>query len=234
MSSSNSVMQGPHQVAHTLMKRILPESLFSRIARSVAASAFSSVHRLGGPLLLVVGVVRHLVGPLDRATEHFRGGDFRRLAGEQRIECRTRVMRGRRRLAFRVVDAPFEAQDLRVLSKMKTCGVATGPYACDIDLRRAVVQPDEVEFFLFGALLHFFEGVGEIRIRQLIEPHRIGVIRVDGDQRDVPGRVVGGQLLDALLVGLRRRAMHAGEHHHEDVGLGEALVGVSLAVDARQ
>src|SRR4029079_19502223 len=43
-SSSNSAMQGPHQVAHTMMKRSLtPESWLARMAFSAATYAFSSV-----------------------------------------------------------------------------------------------------------------------------------------------------------------------------------------------
>ena len=101
-------------------------------------------------------------------------------------------------------------------------------------LGRAVVEVGEVEALVGRAHLHLLEGVGEVGEAHLVEPHGGGVVGVDRDERHAACAVVGDQLLEPLLVRLGRRAVVAGEYHHEHLGGGEVGERILLAVDPRQ
>ena len=101
-------------------------------------------------------------------------------------------------------------------------------------LRLAVVEVGEGEGLLLGPDLHVLERVAQVGVAQLVEPDGERVVRRDGDEGDALVLVVGVQLLDAVLVGLGRRAVVAGEDDDQHLGVGEVLQGVGLAVHARQ
>ena len=109
------------------MKRILPESLLARMALSMAASAFSSVTGSAAHFSLYLAYSATLSAHFTEQPNTLRGGDRRLLAGEQRIQ-RRRACR-----AWWPSDSRSESsmrpskRSLRALSKMNTCGVATGP-----------------------------------------------------------------------------------------------------------
>ncbi|HET6898986.1 MAG TPA: hypothetical protein VFK70_11580, partial [Vicinamibacteria bacterium] len=66
-----------------------------------------------------------------------------------------------------------------------------------------------------GADLHLLQRIAQVRVAQLVETHRLGIVRGDGDEGHAFGGEVVLQLLDALLVGLRGRTVVAGEHEDE-------------------
>jgi hypothetical protein len=96
----------------------------------------------------------------------------------------------------------------------------------------AVIEVREVELFVVRPNLHFFQRIAQVGIAQLIEPDRLRIVRRDCHESDPFVLIVGGQLLDPLLIRLGRRAVIAGEDNDEHLRL--VIVGqpVHLSVHA--
>ena len=57
---------------------------------------------------------------------------------------------------------------------------------------------------VFVADLHFFEGIANVGVTHLIEPHGVRIVRLNGDYGDAAIFVIFGNLLDSRFVELRR------------------------------
>ena len=204
------------------MKRSLPESALARMALSVATSAFSRVTGSAAHFSLYLAysttLSAHFTEQPNTRVE-VTGGSLpaSSASSASRVSCLV-ARDSRSESSMRP-----SKRSLRDLSKMNTCGVATGPILWPSSCFGPSSSHTKLNFSCLARSFSSSKESDEIRIRQLVEPHRVRVIRIDGDELHALGRVVGDQLLDALLVGLRRRAMRAGEHEHQDVRVLEGL-----------
>ena len=87
---------------------------------------------------------------------------------------------------------------------------------------------------VLGADLHVLEAVAQVAVAQFVQPHGLGVVGRDGHHGDLLVLVVRRKLLDAVLVGLGRGTVVAGEDDDQDLGVAERLQAVGLAVHAGQ
>jgi hypothetical protein len=85
-----------------------------------------------------------------------------------------------------------------------------------------------------GARRHVVQRVADVGVSHFVEPNRVRIVGLDRDQRDSAVFVVCGQLLDAALVKLRRRAMIAGKRDDQNFTRRVFLQAVRLPVDCRE
>ena len=173
------------------------------------------------------------VGPFDRAAEGARGGHGDRLTCEHRFEGVTGVVGLHLGGVVVVVDPPAEAE-LALAVEEKHVRRGDGAVGLGGGLRVAVVEEREIEVVVAGAELHVVQRVAEVGVAELVEPHGLGIVRRDGDDGDAAVLVVGGELLDAIFVGLGRGTVVAGEDDCQDVGVGEVSERIGFAVDPGQ
>ena len=75
----------------------------------------------------------------------------------------------------------------------------------------AVLEYIDVEMPVLGPDFHLFEAVADIRIAQFTQPHRLGIVGLDRDQRYAAAAIIVSQLLDAVFVKLRGWTVIAGK-----------------------
>ena len=81
---------------------------------------------------------------------------------------------------------------------------------------------------------HFRERIAQVGVAQFVEANGLGIVRIDGQERDSFLLVIVHDLLQPLLVVLCGRAMIAGKHDRQDVRLFEVLERIFLSIHARQ
>jgi len=96
----------------------------------------------------------------------------------------------------------------------------------------AVVKIWVVKAAEFGTDLHLFKGIAHVRIAELVELDRFGIVGFDGNQRHPAILVVRRELPDASFIELRGRAMIAGENEDENFASGVVFEAMLLVVDA--
>ncbi len=85
-----------------------------------------------------------------------------------------------------------------------------------------------------GADFHLRQRIADVGVTQLIEPHGLRIIRLDGHERRAAAPIIGRKLFDPRLVHLRGRAMVTGENNHQNFARGKVFQTVSLVIYARQ
>ena len=95
-----------------------------------------------------------------------------------------------------------------------------------------VIQVRKVEAPFGCTDLHLVKMIRQIRVAQLIEAQRTGIIRRNGDQLYASRSVVFRELYEAFLVGLRRRTVVGGEDEHQQLCIRIVCQRVHLAIDA--
>jgi hypothetical protein len=101
--------------------------------------------------------------------------------------------------ALIVIDAAFVAE-LTLFIEEEDVRRSLGPVSLRHGLRRAVVQVGEIKVAVLRTELHFLEAVAHVRHLHLIDPKRVGIVRLDGDQRHPLSVVVRGEPLDSILI----------------------------------
>ena len=225
-------MHGPHQVAQKSTSSTFPGRT---LAQRFQPGGVDEI-QLHGLLL----DFRHLGGaafffrrPLDGTAESWSlrcSHGFVRKDGIDRVPCVLPFDEGNARA---IVDAALIAQLARLIEDkdVRRGGRAILARCC---LRFAVVEIREIEVAVLGPDFHFVERIGEIGVAHFVEADRFRIVGLDGNNGDAAVAIIGGELLDAVLVELSGGTVIAGEDDSKDLGGGEIGEMVSLAVDTRQ
>ena len=156
-----------------------------------------------------------------------------RFTGEQRFDGVARFVLGHEFFALAAVDASLVAEDALVVEDESVRG--RGRPVLERDrLGGAIGEIREVEVAILGADPHFGEGIADVGVSHFAVADGVRVVGIDGDHGYAAIAVIGGKLLDALLIHLRDGAVIAGED--QDQHFAGAVFGqvVELAVDAGQ
>ena len=84
-----------------------------------------------------------------------------------------------------------------------------------------------------GADLHVIKRVADIRVTHLVQPHRAGIVWLNGHKGDATISIIRYQLFQTRLVQLRRRTVIASEGDDQQLALGIVLETVLFVVDSR-
>ncbi len=87
---------------------------------------------------------------------------------------------------------------------------------------------------ILRAHFHFPKCIADVGVRHFVKPHGLGIVRHNRDHLHALAFVVVDDLLDALFIILRGRAVVTRENDDEHLRIGEIFQGVRFPVSAGQ